>query len=66
MENQQAKQMEKEQKEALYTAEQVASAMLQIAEYIIEAVDLDATQSDELEPFVKAQAKEIIKSLKTN
>ena len=61
----QAKQIEKEQKEALYTAEQVASAMLQIAEYIIEAVDLDATQSDELEPFVKAQAKEIIKSLKT-
>ena len=59
------KQMEKEQKEALYTKEEVASAMLQISEYITEAVDLDATQSDELEPFVKAQAKEIIKSLKT-
>ena len=61
----QAKQMEKDQKEALYTKEEVASAMLQISEYITEAVDLDATQSDELEPFVKAQAKEIIKSLKT-
>jgi adenylosuccinate lyase len=35
----QAKQMEKEQKEALYTKEEVASAMLQISEYITEAVD---------------------------
>ena len=56
--------MEKEQKEALYTKEELASAMLQISEFIIEAVDLDATQSDELEPFVKAQSKTIIKSLK--
>ena len=61
----QSKEMEKEQKEALYTAEQVEEAMQQISEYIIEAVDLDATQSAELEPFVKAEAKSIIKSLKT-
>ena len=59
-----AKQMEKEQKETLYTKEELALAMLQISEFIIEAVDLDATQSDELEPFVKAQSKTIIKSLK--
>jgi uncharacterized membrane protein YgaE (UPF0421/DUF939 family) len=56
----QAKQIEKEQKEALYTKEQVEEAMLQMAEYITYAISENL-----LEPQTELKAKEIIKSLKT-
>ena len=54
------KQIEKEQKEALYTKEELEEAMLQMAEYITYAISENL-----LEPQTELKAKEIIKSLKT-